>query len=93
MMKTMLPTHRPPTHPGEILLEDYLKPRGLTQSELAEQVELPLQRINMIINGRRAMTAESAVLISDVLGTRPEFWLNLQRNFDLWHVLHLGRTA
>jgi len=90
----MLPTHRPPTHPGEILLEDYLKPRGLTQSDLAEQTELPLQRINMIVNGRRAVTAETAVLISDVLKTRPEFWLNLQRNFDLWQALHeLGRAG
>ena len=48
----------------------------------------------MIVNGRRGVTAESAVLISDVLKTRPEFWLNLQRNFDLWHALHgLGRTG
>lgn len=90
----MLPTHRAPSHPGEILLEDYLKPRGLTQSDLAEQTELPLQRINMIVNGRRGVTAETAVLISDILETRPEFWLNLQRNFDLWHALHdLGRTG
>jgi addiction module HigA family antidote len=90
----MLPTHRPPTHPGEILLEDYLLPRKMSQVDLAEKAELPIQRINMIVNGRRGITPDTAVLISDVLKTRPEFWLQLQLNFDLWHALHdLGRTG
>lgn len=76
------------------MLADYLKPRGLTQSDLAEQTKLPLQRINMIVNGRRGVTPETAVLISDVLKTQPEFWLNLQRDFDLWNALQaLGRTG
>jgi len=90
----MFPSRRCPTHPGEILLEDYLKPLGLSQVDFAERLELPLQRVNMIINGRRAVTAETAILLAEELKTTPQFWLNLQQNYDLWHAMHeLGRTG
>lgn len=83
-----------PAHPGEMLYELYLKPLGMSQSDLAERTGMPLQRVNMIVNGRRAMTAASALRIAPVLGCRPEFLLDLQRNYDLWHAAEdLRRTA
>ena len=80
----MLPKNRPPSHPGEILLEEFLKPREMTQSELSEQLEIPLQRVNSIINGKRGVTAETALAFSDAFGSSAEFWINLQTNHDLW---------
>jgi addiction module HigA family antidote len=79
----MQPTHRVPTHPGEILLEEFLKPLGRTQVALAEHVGVSVQRINEIIRGKRGITPETAWLLSDALGTTPEFWLNLQAAHDL----------
>jgi addiction module HigA family antidote len=81
----MLPTHRPPTHPGETLSEDFLKPLGMTQLDLAARTGMPIQRINTLIRGKRGMSAETALLLSRVLGTEPHFWLALQAQFDLWH--------
>ena len=69
----MIPTKRQPTHPGEILLEEFLKPKGMTQVDLAQKIGVPVQRINTLINGKRACTAETAVLLSKALGTSPEF--------------------
>ena len=80
----MLPKNRPPSHPGEILLEEFLKPREMTQSELSEQLEIPLQRVNSIINGKRGVTPETAILLARFLGTTAEFWMNLQTQYDLW---------
>ncbi len=79
----MLPRNRIPTHPGEILREEYLKPLGITQVAFASHIGVPLQRINEIIRGRRGVTPETAWLLSQALGTTPELWLNLQRNHDL----------
>lgn len=79
----MLPENRIPTHPGEILLEEFLKPLGITQVAFAGHIGVPLQRINEIIRGKRGVTPETAWLLSQALGTTPEFWLNLQRNHDL----------
>ena len=79
----MLPSNRIPTHPGEILLEEYLKPLRITQVAFASHIGLPLQRINEIVRGRRGVTPETAWLLSQALGTTPELWLNLQRNHDL----------
>lgn len=79
----MLPENRIPTHPGEILLEEFLKPLGITQVAIAGHIGVPLQRINEIIRGKRGVTPETAWLLSQALGTTPEFWLNLQRNHDL----------
>ncbi len=83
----MLPKNRPPTPPGEMLLEEYLKPRGITQVELAARMRVPTQRVNTIINEKRGITAETAILLSEVLNTNPEFWMGLQANHDLWHAL------
>ncbi|MBN2192309.1 MAG: HigA family addiction module antidote protein [Polyangiaceae bacterium] len=81
----MLPKNRPPTHPGEILVEEFLKPMGMTQVVLAEKLGVPIQRVNTIINGKRGVTAETAVLLARALNTTPEFWMNLQTAVDLWH--------
>lgn len=81
----MLPANRPPTHPGEILLEDFLVPLKLTQLALSEKTGMPIQRINTLINGKRGMTAETAVLLSRALHTDPAFWMALQTQYDLWH--------
>jgi len=79
----MRPTKRVPTHPGEVLLEEFLDPMGLTQVQLARHVGVPIQRINEIIRKRRGVSAETAWLLSQALGTTPEFWMNLQVNHDL----------
>lgn len=81
----MLPKNRPPASPGEILLEEFLKPMEMTQSALADRMGVPVQRINGIVQDRRAVTAETAVLLSRALGTSEQFWMNLQTNYDLWH--------
>ena len=79
----MVPKNRKPTHPGEILLEEFLKPLGMSQVELAGKMGVPIQRVNTLINGKRNMTAETAVLLSRVLKTTSEFWMNLQVACDL----------
>ena len=79
----MKPTRRTSTHPGQILLLEFLMPRGLTQMDLARHLEVPIQRINEVVRGRRGVSAETAWLLSQALGTTPEFWLNLQMNHDL----------
>jgi addiction module HigA family antidote len=80
----MIPTHREPSHPGEILVEEFLKPMGMSQIALAEKMGVSLQRINTLINGKRDMTAETAILLARVLKTTPQFWLNLQMTCDLY---------
>ena len=80
----MLPKNRPPTHPGEILLEEFLRPREMTQSELSEKLEIPLQRVNSIVNGKRGVTPETAILLARFFETTAEFWMNLQTQYDLW---------
>jgi addiction module HigA family antidote len=79
----VMTTHRQPSSPGEILLKEFLEPAGLSQVELARRLEIPIQRINTIVNEKRAITAETALLLADALGTTAEFWLNLQMQLDL----------
>jgi addiction module HigA family antidote len=79
----MLPKNRIPTHPGEILLEEFLKPLGISQVALAEHLDIPVQRINELVRGKRGVTPETAWLLAGALGTTPEFWINLQANHDL----------
>ena len=79
----MLPRNRIPTHPGEILLEDFLKPLSVSQVGLAEHLDIPVQRINELVRGKRGVTSETAWLLAGALGTTPEFWINLQSNHDL----------
>ena len=90
----MLPRHREPTHPGEILLREFLEPMELTQLELARRMGVPVQRVNTLVNGKRDMTAETAILLSRVLKTTPEFWMNLQDACDLYAAReYLAQTA
>jgi len=83
----MLPKNRQPTHPGEMLLEEFLKPLGMSQVELAERIRVSYPRVNEIINAKRGVTPDTALRLSKLFGTTPEFWLNGQRNWDLWHAL------
>ncbi len=79
----MLPENRLPTHPGEILLEEYLKPLEVTQVGFAQHVGVPVQRINEIVRGKRGITPQTAWLFAQALGTSPEFWINGQSIYDL----------
>ena len=79
----MLPEQRIPTHPGEILAEEFLKPLDLTQVALAHHIGVPVQRVNEIACGKRGISAETAWLLSGAFGTTPEFWINLQTSYDL----------
>jgi len=81
----MLPKKRPPTHPGEMLLKEFLEPMGMTQKEFSKHLGWTYARLNEIINGHRGISAESALAFSDAFNMEPEFWLNLQRDWDLWH--------
>ena len=83
----MLPKHRPPKHPGEMLLKEFLEPLEVNQSEFARHLGWTFARLNEIVRGRRRVTADSALTLGEALGTGPEFWLNLQRDWDLWHSL------
>jgi len=79
----MQPENRIPTHPGEILREEFLVPLGQTQVALAEHLGVPVQRINELVRGKRGVTPETAWLLAQALNTTPEFWLNLQAAHDL----------
>lgn len=79
----MIPTNRLPTHPGEILFEEFLEPLGITQVAFAKHIGVPTQRVNEIVRAKRGVTPESAWLFGQALGTTPEFWLNLQNAHDL----------
>ena len=80
-----LPKNRKPTHPGEMLLEEFIKPMGLTQKKIAEHLGWTTTKIHEIVSGKRGLTADSALALADTFGIEPEFWLNLQSNWDLWH--------
>ena len=83
----MLPEQRTSTHPGEILKEEFLEPAGITQTELAKHLGVPIQRVNELVRGKRGVTSETAWLLGEALGTGPEFWMNLQVAFDLTSVV------
>lgn len=83
-----LPTHRAPTHPGEMLLEEFLKPLGMTQVELAKRIDVSFPRVNEIVKGRRGVTPDTALRLARLFGTTPTFWLNGQLAWDLWHAMH-----
>ena len=78
-----MPAKLAPVHPGEILLEDFLKPLGLSQYALAKGLNVPPRRINEIVLGKRAVTADTALRLGRFFGTSPRFWLNLQAAYDL----------
>jgi addiction module HigA family antidote len=79
----MVPENRIPTHPGEVLLEEFLKPLGVPQTTLAAKLDISVQRINEIVNAKRGITPEMAWLFAGAFGTTPEFWTNLQSAYDL----------
>ncbi len=81
----MIPTHREPTHPGEMLLEEFLKPLELTQTTAAEKMGISTNRLNELIRGKRGVTADTALRLAKLLKTSPEFWMNLQNAWDLYH--------
>ena len=80
-----LPKNRPPTHPGEMLLGEFLQPMEITQRELADAIAVPYQRVNEIVNGRRGITPSTALRLSQYLGTSADFWMNCQLRWDLYH--------
>lgn len=83
-----IPTHGPPTHPGEMLLEEFLKPLGMTQTELAEKIGVSFPRVNELIHGKRGVTPDTALRLERLLGMEAQFWLNLQLAWDLYQAAH-----
>ena len=81
--KMMTSQKLPPVHPGEILLEEYLKPLGISQNKLGRDLNVPAQRINDIVRGQRAITVDTALRLARYFHTSPQFWLNLQSRYDL----------
>lgn len=79
-----VPTNRQPTHPGEMLLEEFLKPIGLSQQELARGIRVPYQRINELIHGRRGITPGTALRLAKYFGNSAGFWMSLQLRWDLY---------
>lgn len=80
-----VPSRRVPTHPGEMLREEFLEPMSLSQRDLANGIRVPYQRVNELINGRRGVTPATALRLAKFLGNSPEFWLNLQLRWELFH--------
>jgi len=83
----MIPSNRTATHPGKILLHEFLEPMGVSQKAFSAHLGVPIQRVNELIRGKRGVTADTAWLLSEALSTSPEFWLNLQAT----HVLSANR--
>jgi addiction module HigA family antidote len=83
----MLPTHRPPTHPGEMLLKEFLEPLGVSQVEAAKRMRIPFQRLNAIVKGRRGVSADTALLFEALTRWDAEISLTLQAKWDLWHAI------
>lgn len=88
-----LPTHRPPTHPGEMLLQEFLKPLGVSQSAFAARLGISLPRLNEIIRAKRGVTPDTALRLAQVLGISADFWLGLQQDWELWHALRSKNAA
>ena len=82
-----IPTHRPPTTPGEMLREEFLIPMNLTQQQLADAIGVSYQRINELVNDKRGITTSTALRLAKYFNTSPDFWLNLQRANDIYRVL------
>jgi addiction module HigA family antidote len=88
-----IPTHQAPTHPGEMLLEEFLRPLAITQVAFAEQIGVSLQRLNELVKGKRGVTPDTALRLAQALGTSAELWLNLQLAWDLFHAQHSPAAA
>ena len=88
-----IPKNRSPTAPGEMLLEEFLKPLGMTQVELAERIRVPYVRVNELVNGKRRVTPSTALRLAKAFGTSPEFWLNGQLALDLYRTINDEKEA
>ena len=88
-----IPTHREPTHPGEMLLEEFLKPMDLSQRDVANGIRVPYQRVNELVNGRRGITPATALRLAKYFGNTADFWMNLQLRWDLYHAQQSEATA
>jgi len=86
-----IPTNRLPTHPGEMLRDEFLDPLGLTQRDLADAILVPYQRVNEIINQKRGITPDTALRLAKYFGNTPGFWMNLQLRYDLYQAQKSGR--
>ena len=93
LLARQLPTHLPPTHPGEMLLEEFLKPLGVSQSAFAIRLGVSFPRLNEIVRGKRAVTPDTALRLARVTGMSADFWLGLQQDWDLWHAFQSAETA
>ena len=93
LVSRRLPTEVPPTHPGEMLLEEFLKPLGVTQSACAVQLGVSFPRLNENVRGKRSVTADTALRLAQVTGMSAAFWLGLQLDWDLWHALRSDSAA
>jgi addiction module HigA family antidote len=80
-----IPTHGSPTHPGRMLVEEFLKPLGMPQVELADRIGVSFPRVNELVNGKRGMTPDTALRLERLFGMEAQFWLNLQLAWDLYH--------
>ena len=83
----------PPIHPGEILLAEFMEPLGITQNRLAREIKVPPRRVNEIVHGKRAITADTAFRLGRFFGTTAQFWLNLQAHYELDCIIHEERTG
>jgi len=83
-----MPTNRPPIHPGEILLEEFMKPYGMTQTDIAKRIGVSRKHISEVVNGRKGISTDIALRLSRLFGTSPELWLNGQLAWDVWHAIH-----
>lgn len=84
-----IPTHRITTHPGEMLLKEFLEPLGITEEELADKIYIPPEEIKKLVKGECAMSPGLALRLAKFLGMSPEFWINLQLRWDLYHIQKL----
>ena len=88
-----LPRHRPPTHPGQMLRDEFLAPLAITQSELAVRLGISFPRLNEVVRGKRGVTPDTALRLARVVGMSADFWLGLQQDWDLWHAMHSDQAA
>lgn len=88
-----VPTNRAPQHPGQILMEDYLQPLGLSQSKLAKELGITYARLNELIHGKRGMTVDTALRLERFFGVSAQSWLNAQLRWELYHAVHAKKTG
>jgi len=88
-----IPTNRPPTHPGEMLREEFLIPYNITQKDLAARIGVSFVRVNEIVNGKRGVTPDTALRLEQLFGMEAQVWLNLQQIWDLYQAMHSPEAA